>query len=139
MAKYIGDAVVIEFGTTDISGKYTSVEVAEEAPESTRIDVSDKGSTEIETIQGLSGEPKTTVNASINDETDGASPVLDFSINDQDTLIIYPEGKTDGKPMRTIPNSILSTRRQTAGYQAKAEWAVSFYAYETVTEGTYTT
>ena len=64
---------------------------------------------------------------------------LGLSVNDQDTLIIYPEGKVDSKPMRTIDNAILSTRRQTAGYQAKAEWALSFYAYETVTEGTYTT
>ena len=139
MTKYIGDEVVVEFGTVDISGVYTSVEVAEEAPEGARIDVSDKSSTSLETIEGLPGDAKTTVTLSANDEVGGNTEILALAVNDQDTLIVYPEGKTDSKPMRTIENMRLSTRRHTGGYQSKVEWNLSFYAYETVTDDTYTT
>lgn len=139
MTKYIGDSVVVEFGTTDVSGVYTSVEVTEEAPEGARIDVSDKSSSTIETIEGLPGDAKTTATLSANDEVGGNTEVLGLSINDQDTLIIYPEGKADSKPMRTIPNMRLSTRRHSGGYQSKVEWQLTWYAYETITEGTYTT
>ena len=139
MTKYIGDSVVVEFGTTDISGVYTSVEINEEAPEGARIDVSDKSSSTIETIEGLTGDAKTTVTISANDEVGGNTEVLGLAVNDQDTLIIYPEGKTSGKPMRTIANARLSTRKHSGGYQSKVEWQLSFYCYETVTEGTYTT
>lgn len=139
MTKYIGDEVVVEFGTVDVSGVYTSIEVAEEAPEGARIDVSDKSSTTIETVEGLPGDAKTSATMSANDEVGGNTSILGLSVNDQDTLIVYPEGKTDGKPMRTINNMRLSTRRHTGGYQSKVEWQLSWYAYETVTEGTYTT
>ena len=139
MTKYIGDEVVVEFGTTDISGVYTSVEVNEEAPEGARIDVSDKSSTTIETIEGLPGDVKTTVTISANDEVGGNTEVLGMAMNDQDTLLVYPEGKTSGKPYRTIENMRLSTRRHSGGYQSKVEWQCSFYAYETVTDTTYTT
>lgn len=139
MTKYIGDSVVVEFGTVDISGVYTSVEVNEEAAEAARIDVSDKSSSNIETIDGLLGEPKTTVNISVNDEVGGNTEILGLEIGDEDTMLIYPEGKTHTKPMRTITEMKLSSRRQTGGYQAKVEWALSFYAYESVTDSTYST
>ena len=139
MTKYIGDSVVVEFGTTDISGVYTSVEINEEAPEGARIDVSDKSSSTIETIEGLPGDAKTTVTISANDEVGGNTEVLGLAVNDQDTLLVYPEGKTSGKPYRTIENMRLSSRRHSGGYQSKVEWQLTFYAYETVTDTTYTT
>ena len=76
---------------------------------------------------------------SANDEVGGNTEVLGMAMNDQDTLLVYPEGKTSGKPYRTIENMRLSTRRHSGGYQSKVEWQCSFYAYETVTDTTYTT
>ena len=139
MAKFLGDSLVVEFGTVDISGKYTAYEVAEEAPEANRVDVSDKSSTEIETLEGLRGEPKATVTVDINDETDAASAALDLALNDEDTLLIYPEGKTHTKPLRTLNNAILGSRNHTGGYQSKMAWKLTFYSYETITDSTYST
>jgi hypothetical protein len=139
MSGYIGDNVVVEFGTLDISGHYTGFDFGEEAPEANRIDVSDKSSSAIETEEALPGEPKSTCSVTVNDELSGASAALSLTINQQDTLICYPEGKTHGKPMRTLLNARLGTRRLTGGYQSKMEWTLNFYSYETVTDSTYST
>jgi hypothetical protein len=137
--KYLGKNAIVNFGTVDISGTYTALEVTEEAPEAEQIDVSDKSSTVRETIEGFPGAPKTTVTLSANDEAAAASAIRDLEINDQDTLEILEQGETQGGPMRTISNARLGNRRFSTGYQSKAEWQLSFYAYETVTEGTYST
>jgi len=103
--KQLGNLTVAEFDTTDISGTYTTFEISGEAPEKEQVDVSDKSSWaagEIETIDGLAGQPKTTVTVTINDEADGASNAYTLAENDTGTLVIYPEGKTPGKPARTL-------------------------------------
>lgn len=139
--KQLGNLTEIEFGS-DISGTYTTFEVSGEAPEKEQVDVSDKSSWdagEIETIDGLAGNPKTTVTVTVNDEAAGASPIYALAENDVDDLVIYPEGKTHGKPMRTLADATLQSRKQSGGYQSKIEWTLTFYAYAAIVESTYST
>jgi len=140
--KQLGNLTEVEFNTTDISGTYTTFEISGEAPEKEQVDVSDKSSWaagEIETIDGLAGQPKTTVTVTINDEAGGASNAYTLAENDTGTLVIYPEGKTHGKPARTLSNATLQSRKQSGGYQSKIEWTLTFYAYEAIVESTYST
>ena len=139
MAKYLGKDLVFEFGSDDLSGQYTEVTITEDAPEAEQVDVSDKSSTEQETIEGLPKAPKTTVTLNANDVAGGASAILGLTLNDQETGVLYPEGKTQGKPMRTVTNLRLSNREMTGGYQSKVGWKLSFYSYEAVTDSTYST
>ena len=138
--KQLGNAVLVEWGTVDISGTYTTFEVSGEAAEKEQVDVSDKSSWdagEIETLDGLGGTPKTTVTLTLNDEAAGASKAYDLTENDTANLIIYPEGKTHGKKMRTLSGATLQSRKQSGGYQSKIEWTLTFYAYAAIAEATY--
>lgn len=137
--KYIGEDVVVEFGAVDVSGEYTDFEMTEDAPEPDQIDVSDKSSSVQELVEGLPKQPKSNVSLSANDKKDAASAIPGLTLNSQDTLIVYPEGKTHGKPMRTIQSVRLNNRSFSGGYQEKVAWKLGFYAYESVTDDTYST
>jgi len=140
--KQLGNATVVEFGATDISGTYTTFEVSGEAPEKPQVDVSDKSSWDAgqtEVLPGLAGQPKTTVTVTINDEANGASAVYGLAENDVADLVIYPEGKSEGKRMRTLDDATLQSRKQSGGYASKIEWTLTFYAFSAIAESTYTT
>ena len=53
MGEISGKDLVIEFGGTDISGKARSYEIAEDKGETAKIDVSHKGDTSVQQIEGL--------------------------------------------------------------------------------------
>ena len=140
--KQLGKLALVEFGTVDISATYTTFEASGEAAEKEQVDVSDKSSWdagEIETIDGLGGKPKSTITITLNDEAAGASKAYGLAENDTGDLKIYPEGKTHGKPLRTLTGATLQTRKQSGGYQSKIEWTLTFYAYGAIAESTYST
>lgn len=140
--KFLGNERVLEFDGTDISGKYTTCQIAEVASEAERIDASDKGSWdagETEMLDGLEGEPKNTADVEINDEVGGVSPVLDLTLNQAGDLVDYPEGKTHGAPRRTMTAAVLKQRTKSGGYKEVEKWKLQFVNYTAVVDDTYST
>lgn len=140
--KFLGNARVVEFAGTDISGKYTTFSLDETSPERERVDASDKGSWaagQTEMLDGLEGEPKNTANVEINDEVGGVSPVYDLAINDTGDLVEYPEGKVHGKPRRTMGSAVLKQRTKTGSYKDRETWKLQFVNYEAIVDDTYST
>lgn len=139
MAEYKGNDLVVEFGTTPVSATLTRCEPREESAEPGEIDVTHAGDTQQVTLPKLPGQPKVRVTVDAWDEEDALSPILGLEIGDKNTLVIYPEGKSVGKPTRTISNAILMNRSQPIEVEQAVKWSTEFIAYGKVAEGTYTT
>jgi len=135
--QFVGDDVVVEFNTVDISGTARTVTVAEEAPAPPDIDCTHKGDTAQNLKEGIPGGVTTSVTLEALDEVGGVSAMKDFAINALDTLKIYPEGKTHTYPMLTISNSRYHSLSETIPYDGAAAWTASFSAKNTITRGTY--
>jgi len=137
MAEYKGNDVVVEF-TTDISATLTKVEISEEAAEPKEIDVTHAGDTDLVSLEGLPGQPKVKVTVSAWDESGAASDIWLYPIGAQANLVIYPEGKTNGLPMRTVSDAVLVRRSQPIEVEGAVKWDAEFSAIGSVAEGTYT-
>jgi len=137
MAEYKGNNVVVEF-TTDISATLTRVEINEEAAEPKEIDITHSGDVSPQSLEGLPGQPKIRITVSAWDESGAASDIWLYPIGTKSDLVVYPEGKTSGKPMRTIADAVLVRRSQPVEVEAAVKWDAEFSAIGSVTEGTYT-
>lgn len=137
--QFTGKDMVLEFGTTDISTAMRKVTMTENADPPEDIDVTHKGDTEKQLIDGLPGAVKTTVSAEALDETGQGSPIGGLSLNAKDTLIFYPEGKTNGKAMMTLNNTTFRNRVQTTPYDGAAEISATFDSKESASWDTYST
>lgn len=137
MAEYKGDQVVVEFNTVDISGQARTVTVNEEAGDPDQIDTTHKGDSEKQQVEGLPGAPKTSVDfQSLDYDADTVGP-MKFAVNAKDTLVIYPQGKTHGKPKIVISNARLTSRSKKIPYDGAAEFSCKFTATNAATYTTY--
>jgi len=137
-AEYKGASVVVIFNTVDISGHERSTKVTEEAAEPDAIDVTVKGDSTKQSLEGLPGDPKTTVDFEALDADSDTVGLMLFAMNAKDTLFIYPQGKTHGLPKLTINNARLVTRTKTIPYDGAVAMTAKFTALNTVTWSTYT-
>ncbi len=137
--QFTGKDMVLEFGTVDISTAMRTVELTENADPPEDIDITHKGDTERQLLDGLPGAVKTTVRAEALDETGQVSPIATATLNTKDTLIFYPEGKTSGKAKMTLNNATFRNRTQRTPYDGAAEISAEFDAKEKATWSTYTT
>ena len=135
--QYIGDDVVVEFNTVDISGTARTVTVAEEASPPDSIDSTHKGDTARVLLEGLPGSVETNVTLEALSEVGAVDNMLDFALNTKDTLLIYPEGKTHTYPLITIQNARYHGLTQNIPYDDVVGWTAVFNAKNTATHGTY--
>ncbi len=139
MSEISGKDLVIEFGGTDISGKARSYEIAEDKGETAKIDVSHKGDTSVQQIEGLQGPDNSTINCTILYDDGGSDPVSALSMGDKQTLNCYPAGKTGGKDLNRLTDATLTSRTFTVPYDGAVEWSLTFNSINAVTYTTYTT
>jgi hypothetical protein len=139
MAEFKGDSIAVDFNTVDISAQARTITVNETAGEPEEIDVSHKGDTSRQVLEGFPGTETTNVEMNILDEEGDVSALMDFALNAKDTLYIYPEGKTHTKPMLTLHNARLTERSQELPFDGASEINATFHAKNTITRGTYST
>lgn len=137
--QFTGKDMVLEFGTDDVSASMRKVTLTENADPPEDIDITHKGDTERQLLDGLPGATKSTVAAEMLDETGQASVLSGISLNTKDTVIFYPEGKTNGKAMMTLDNATFRNRVQTTAYDGAAELTATFDSKEAATWDTYAT
>lgn len=135
--QFIGDDVVVEFNTVDVSGTARTVTVAEEASPPDSIDATHKGDTARVLLEGLPGSVETNVTLEALSEVGAVQAMMDFAINAKDTLIIYPEGKTHTYPMITIQNARYHSITENIPYDDVVGFTALFNAKNTVTRATY--
>lgn len=139
MAEFKGDSLVVEFNTVDISAQMTRVRVAEEGAEPPDIDVTHKGDTTQQVLEGLPSAKKTGVEVELYDEEGDVSALMDFAIQSKDSLLIYPEGKTHTKPLLTLNNARMINRNQEIPFDGAVALDASFHAKNSITRSTYST
>lgn len=134
---YDGRDLVAEFGGVDISAYGRSFEITESAEEPEEIDVTHKGDTERQTIEGFPGSQSTDVSYTMIDIYDALTAFGTMAINTKDTLVLYPKGKTNTYPMLTLQNARLIERTHNVVYDEAVELSGSFTATNSLTRGTY--
>ena len=139
MAEFKGDSLAVYYNTVDISTQMQSVSVTEEGAEPPDIDITHKGDTTQQVLEGLPAPKKTNAEVELFDEEGDVSAIMDFAIQAKDTLIIYPEGKTHSKPELTLNNARLINRVQNVVYNDAVKITASFHAKNSITRGTYDT
>jgi hypothetical protein len=137
MAEYKGHNLAVVFNTVDISGQARSVTVNEEAGEPEQLDVTHKGDSERQLLEGFAGAQRTSVEMNILDDDDGDSALLEFAVNAKDTLFVYPEGQTHTYQEIVIQNARLISRAEPIVYDQAVEITVNFLALNNCTRGTY--
>jgi hypothetical protein len=137
--QFTGKNMVLEFGTVDVSASMRKVTITENADPPEDIDVTHKGDTERQLLDGLPGAVKTTVAADALDETGQASEIANLSINSLDTLIFYPEGKVNGKAKMTLNSATFRNRVHTTPYDGAVELSATFDSKQACTWSTYAT
>jgi len=136
MAEYKGNDLAVTYNAISISATATRVEINEEAAEPKEIDITHAGDTSLQSLEGLPGQPKVRVTVSAWDEAGGTGNIWDFAIGDKYSLVVYPEGKSAGKPKRTIANAILVRRSQPVEVETAVKWDAEFSAIGSVVNGT---
>jgi hypothetical protein len=134
---YDGRDLVVEFAGVDISAYARSFEVTESAEEPEEIDVTTKGDTERQTIEGFPGSQSTDVAYTMLDIYDALHAFGTVAINTKSTLTMYPKGKTSTYPMLTLQNARLIERGHNVVYDEAVELTGSFTATNSLTRGTY--
>ena len=136
MAEFKGDNVILNFGGTDISGSARVVTVSEAPGEAEKLDVTVKGDTARQYIEGFPGGHNTTVTlaALALDGTDDSIQAL--AANTTGNLEIWPEGDVQASIEVAVNSMRLIGKDYTVPYDNAVEWALTF---NSVTAATYTT
>lgn len=136
MAEYKGADLAVFYNSVDISGQARTVTVNEEAGEPEQLDITHKGDTERQLLEGFAGANRTTVELGILDDSAGHA-LLDFAINAKDTLYVYPRGKTHTYEEIEIQNARFISRSEPIVYDQAVEITANFIALNSCTRGTY--
>jgi len=90
-------------------------------------------------LEGLPGSVATTATLEGLDEIGGVANIFDLTLNAEDTLLVYPRGKTHSYELLTIQNCRYIGIDQNIAYDDVVGFTASFSAQNTVTRGTYST
>ena len=134
---YDGSDLLVMFGAVDISGYARSVEVSETASAPETLDVTHKGDTARQILEGFPGAPETNVTLNVLDVYDALSAFGTMALNTKDTLIVYPAGMTHTYPMLTLQAARLHERTETVPYDGVVEMTATWNAKNTLTRSTY--
>jgi len=138
MAKFKGSSLVLAFAGTDISGAGRSIEIDEAPGEPEKIDVTVRGDTEREYLEGFPGGDNTTItlNALALDASDTIEPI---ATNTTGTLLAYPEGTAHGAIKVTVSAARVTGKTYTVPYDGAVEWNLTFNSVNAATYGTHAT
>ena len=135
MAEFKGDDVILNFGGTDLSGAARVVTVSEAPGEAEKLDVTVKGDSARQYIEGFPGGANTTVTLAAL--ADGASDAIEaVATNTTGAMEILPEGDTAGAIGVTIAAMRLIGKDYTVTYDGAVEWALTFNSVTAATYGT---
>ena len=135
MAEFKGDSVILNFGGTDLSGAARVVTVSEAPGEAEKLDVTVKGDSARQYIEGFPGGANTTVTLAAL--ADGASDAIEaVATNTTGAMEILPEGDTAGAIGVTIAAMRLIGKDYTVPYDGAVEWALTFNSVTAATYGT---
>ena len=142
MAHYSGAALLVAWGADEVSAADLalhgrSVDVTETAPAPDTIDVTHKGDTAKQIIEGLPGAPETNVSfTAIVDDTWSACDTM--LLNAVSTLWIMPRGRINAYPMIKVGAARLHERTYKEGYDGTNEVTLTFNSKNVATHTTYT-
>ena len=135
MAEFKGSEVVVEFGGTDISVSARTATVSEAPGEPEKLDVTVKGDTARQYIEGFPGGDNTTV--TVEALADGASDAIEpIATNTTGNMEILPEGDVQGGIKVTVNSMRLITKDYTVPYDGAVAWSLSFNSTTAATYGT---
>lgn len=137
MGEYSGVDLCIEFASTDISGKARTADISEATGEPEKIDVTTKGDTQRQTLEGLVGADNTTITCTILADDGGSDPVAALSMGASGSLVVYDNGKTHGQNMATTAAARLTDRSISIPYDGAVEWSLTFNSVNAVAYSTY--
>jgi hypothetical protein len=137
MAEYKGSDLAVFYNTVDISGQARSVTVTQEAGEPEQLDITHKGDTERQLLEGFPGAQRTSVELNILDDDGGDAALLDFAVNSKDTLYVYPQGKTHTYEEILVTNARLISMTEPIKYDQAVEITASFIALNSLSRSTY--
>ena len=141
MAHYAGINLAVGFGVNaiaavDLTGHGRTVDVSETAPAPATIDVTHKGDTAHQIIEGLPGGVETNVSfTAVVDDTWGVSDTM--IMNTVGTLYVWPRGKTHEYPQIAVRNAWLHERSYKEAYDGTIEVTLVFNAKNSATHTTY--
>lgn len=134
---YSGINLYIEFGGTTLGGFERTCTITETASAPETIDVTHVTDTARQIIEGLPGSVETNVSVTMLDIYDAPFEFPALALNTQDTLVVYPYGKTHTYPELTLSNARFHERGQDLDYGSETELSGTFNAKNTLTRGTY--
>lgn len=137
MAEFKGDSLAVYYNTVDISLQMQTVSVTEEGAEPPDIDVTHKGDTTVQVLEGLPAAKKTNCDVHLFDSNDDNAEIMQFAIQSIDTLFVYPEGRTHTNTELVLQNARLINRTQDIPYDNAVTIDASFHAKNSITRGTY--
>jgi len=137
MAEFKGDSLAVYFNSVDISLQMQTVNVNEEGAEPPDIDITHKGDTVQQVLEGLPVAKKTGVEVHLFDSNADNAEIMQFAIQAKDTLYVYPEGRTHTNTELTLNNARLINRTQDIPYDNAVTIDASFHAKNSITRGTY--
>jgi len=129
MARYTGKDLHVEFGGTDLSGDFRTLEVTES------IDIVDASAGSDTHKEKLTGQEDWTATLTILDTTDGSTIWEAVDKGTEGTLTWYPQGTASGKP-KHYGKCIVSERSRNFPYNDVVEITVTFEGNGVVTDTT---
>ena len=135
MAEFKGDAVILDFAGTDISGSARVVTVSEAPGEAEKLDVTVKGDTARQYIEGFPGGANTTVTLSAL-ALDGSDTIEAVAANTTGAMSILPEGDVQAGIEVTVAAMRLIGKDYTVPYDGAVEWALTFNSVTAASYGT---
>ena len=141
MAHYSGINLGVFWGTApkgsvELAVHGRSVDVTETAPAPDTIDVTHKGDTAKQIIEGLPGAAETNVSFTALVE-DSWILCNTMPLNTIATLYVFPRGKTDTYPMITVGAARLHERTYKEPYDGAVEMTLTFNSKAVATHSTY--
>lgn len=131
MAKYTGEAMVVKYGTTDVSANGRQLEVEETADE---VDTTTYGSTEKEFITGM---VERTATLEVLDEDSANAAIRSvFKVGTSNSLTWYPKGTNAGNQKFSAATTNVLSRSFTYPYDEAVLMSCNLRISGPVVEGT---
>ena len=135
MPEFKGEDVILEFAGTDISGSARVVTVSEAPGEAEKLDVTVKGDSARQYIEGFPGGANTTVTLSAL-ALDASDTIEAVTTNTTGAVSIQPEGSAQGAIEVTVAAMRLIGKDYTVPYDGAVEWALTFNSVTAAVYGT---